>query len=80
MTIKMDKIKNTLFTEKQLENLPLNYRLMAVMDTATIGELYDTASFSKSKKHYSNEYINYNSYKPISNLFFDAAKSDFTNE
>lgn len=65
------KIKKTVFSDKDLENLPLTYRTMDVEKTKDVGELYIDTIFSKSIKHYSNNYMVYVSYKPISNFLLD---------
>lgn len=66
---------DTIFTNKQLENLPINYKTMVVMNTENVKELYSNETFSKSLKHQSSEYICYDSNKPISNLFFGILKN-----
>jgi len=60
--------KNTLFSEKELKLIPLTYRTMKTHKTEFVGELNVNISFSKSSKHYSEQYIVYTSHKPISNF------------
>jgi uncharacterized protein with ATP-grasp and redox domains len=60
--------KTTIFSEKILSELPVTYRQMYVTETKNVGELYLKSVFSKSKKHFSNDYQMYISGKPISNF------------
>ena len=70
MTNKVDKknIKKSVFTVKELEFLPLTYRKMEAEETKNVSELYVGSFYSSSKKHFSTNYMVYNSYKPISNF------------
>ena len=63
----MTSKKTTIFNKKQLEELPITYRLMNEMETENVGELYLKSVFTNSKKHYSKSYKMYISSKPISN-------------
>jgi len=68
----MNKLKkNSVFTQKDLQYLPLTYRIMEVEETKNVGELYIGVTYSKSNKHFSKEYIVFNSHKPISNFLID---------
>lgn len=58
----------TVFSEEFLQKIPVMYRFMVKMTTAGVGELYNGARFSICRAHGSKEYINYPSYKPVSNV------------
>ncbi len=63
--------RKTVFNDKELAALPLTYRKMECTETSSVGELYKDSIFSKSKKHISNQYMVFVSYKPISNFIID---------
>jgi hypothetical protein len=63
--------KTTIFTKKELENLPITYRLMNVLETKEVGELYTKTTFTTSSKHFSNSFKMYIPNKPISNFIID---------
>ncbi len=62
--------KDCIFDEKQLLELPLYYRYFTQLETKNVKELYLDYRFSRSIKHFSNNYINSDSYKPISGILF----------
>lgn len=64
----MMKKKQSVFSESDLSKLPLTYRLMTSEKVDNVGELYINTFYTKSKKHFSNNYMVYNLYKPISNF------------
>ena len=61
----------TVFTNEELEYIPLTYRQMEAEKTKSVGELNVDSKYSKSIKHFSNHYIAFTSHKPISNFFID---------
>lgn len=63
--------KKTVFNDKELEYIPLTYRQMEAEETKSVGELNIGSKYSKSTRHFSNHYIVFTSYKPISNFFID---------
>jgi len=63
--------KKSVFTDDELKYLPLTYRKMEVEETENVGELYIGSMYSKSNKHFSKEYMVFNSHKPISNFLID---------
>jgi hypothetical protein len=65
----MDTALFSIFEKELLNELPLTYYFMTREVTARVGELYVDKKFGKSNKHYANEYICYESYKPISNTY-----------
>jgi hypothetical protein len=60
--------KTTIFTAKELKNLPVTYRMMDEKETQEVGELYTQAVFTTSARHFSNQFKMYISPKPISNF------------
>jgi len=69
MTNKLNK--KSVFTKNELQYLPLTYRKMEVEKTKDIEELYVGEIYSKSTKHFSEKYLVFNPYKPISNFLID---------
>ncbi len=63
--------KTTIFTKQDLKNLPVTYRLMNVLETKEVGELYTRTTFTISSKHFSTSFKMYISDKPISNFIPD---------
>jgi hypothetical protein len=63
--------KKSVFTEAELAHLPITYKKMEGEVTNSIGELYVGSLYSKSTKHFSNNYMVYNAHKPISNFLID---------
>ncbi|SEO91617.1 hypothetical protein SAMN05192574_11634 [Mucilaginibacter gossypiicola] len=63
--------EDTPFDEELLLKIPLGYRSMVKKETEFIGELYRRVKFSGSKLFQSNQYSNFPSHKPISNLLLD---------
>lgn len=59
----------TIFEEEFLMKLPLFYRFMVITDTSSIGEMYNDVRFSKSKKHFAKEYVQYSPMYSYSNVF-----------
>ena len=66
--MKNKKKKTTIFTPKELEKLPVTYRMMDVLETKKVGELYTQTIFTHSARHFSDEFKMYISSKPISNF------------
>lgn len=62
---------DTLFPEL-VDKLPLNYRYMVKMEESNFEENYSKYRFSKSTRHFSGEYINGGSYKPLSDIIVQA--------
>lgn len=63
--------KKSVFAGEELKHLPLTYQKMEAEETKNVGELYIGSMYSKSTKHFSNNYMVYNSHKPISNFLID---------
>lgn len=63
--------KKSVFTEEELQYLPLTYTKMEVEETENVGELYVGSMYSHSNRHFSTNYMIYNSHKPISNFLID---------
>lgn len=68
----MNKLHNkSVFTDKELENLPLTYTKMESEKTLDVGELYVNTMYTSSKRHFSQKFIVYSSHKPISNFLIN---------
>lgn len=60
---------STIFDEKFLSKVPVFYRYMVITETNSIGEMYNDVRFSKSDKHFSNEYIQCATLSSYSNIY-----------
>lgn len=64
----MEKEIKRIFANSTLEQVPVFYRFMTEFETGDLGELKVGARFSKCDAHSASAYLNFPSYKPVSNI------------
>lgn len=64
-------INKNIFSEEDLNKLPLTHRKMDVYNTSDVRELYETSHFSNSTTHSSLYYLVHTPCKPFSNFIIN---------
>ncbi len=69
--------RKPIFSDDTLDRIPVFYRFMTEFETTTLGELKVGARFSKCSSHFSENYLNFWSHKPLSDVDISKLYNEF---